>query len=195
MKRNSVPWLCSSWITTIPAVAIRFRSCASTRDVSTIGREGTVKRLFLVLFIAAFMTASAAAQQIKVTFQWDASATQSTPENPIKYRLCWMPAMPPTDGTYPETRTINEAGDSLVYDATMGTGTFYVFATAFYYGMRVDAVLDATRLLESGPSNVIKIEIFAPPGNPSKIRIKGATAVAFNGGAGPSGLRAELKAK
>lgn len=115
---------------------------------------------------------------VPVTFAWDASTTVGTVENPIKYNLCSTSIVPTSwpAGGFPPDRAARNAGTALELQVGIVVGTFYFFATAYYYGMTVDGVLDTTKTLESGPSNVLKIVVFAPPGNPSKVRIKSVTA-------------------
>ena len=137
-----------------------------------------MKKLVL-LSIMLLTTSFALAQTIPVTFAWDASVTPSTPENPIKYKLCLSPTAPATwpAGANPTDRICADAGILLEQLLNMTVGTRYIFATAYYFGMTVDGVIDPTKFLESGPSNVLKVVVFAPPGNPSKVRVKSITNV------------------
>lgn len=137
-----------------------------------------IKRSFL-FFSLLLISGLVFAQSIPVTFQWDASATIGTTDNPIKYRMCSSsiaPASWPTGG-FPTDRVVRDAGTALEFPVNIVVGTFYFFATAYNYGMTVDGVIDTTKLQESGPSNVLKIVVTAPPGNPSKVRIKSVTQV------------------
>lgn len=128
------------------------------------------------LFVSMFLIWNIAsqAQTLPVTFVWDPSTTAG-----VSYRLCWMPVAPPDAAPYPDTRVIHESGPALEYQAQMPTGIFYVFATATVPAMTVDGIPGG--LLESGPSNVLRIEVFSPPGRPDKIRIKSVSQVADNG--------------
>lgn len=133
-----------------------------------------------LLLIAALLLSTLAHAQapfIPVTFAWDTSSTVGTVENPIKYNLCSTSIAPANwpAGGFPPDRAARNAGTALELQMGIVVGTFYFFATAYYYGMTVDGVLDTTKTLESGPSNVLKIVVFAPPGNPSKVRIKSVT--------------------
>jgi hypothetical protein len=138
-----------------------------------------MKRRF---FLASFFTLFAPflqAQTLPLLFQWDPSATQGTADNPIKYRLC-SSRLPPASWTtpLPSDRVINEAGTALEFNVNSMVGTYYYFATAYNYGLSVDGVLDLTKIQESGPSNVLKIVITSPPGNPLKLRLKSVSVVA-----------------
>ena len=134
----------------------------------------------LCAFLAILLVPGIAAAQalLPVTFQWDASATPSTTENPIKYRVCYSlqaPANWPA-GSLPTDRVCADAGTLLEWRLSMPTGTRYVFCTARNYGVTSDGVINPGYEQESGASNVLRIEIFAPPGNPKNIRIKSVSA-------------------
>jgi hypothetical protein len=134
---------------------------------------------YVFLSLMLLLATITSAQTIPVTFAWDASVTPSTTENPIKYKLCLSPTAPATwpAGTNPTDRICAETGPLLEWKFDMTVGTRYVFATAYYYGMTVDGAIDTTKFLESGPSNVLRIEVFAPPGRPDKVRIKTTTVL------------------
>ncbi|MCJ7761674.1 hypothetical protein MUP59_11135 [Candidatus Bathyarchaeota archaeon] len=135
--------------------------------------------LFLISFFILFVS-FVGAQSLPLSFAWDASATPGTIENPIKYRLC-STMLPPVGwpvGGLPPDRVIREAGTSLELNTGIMVGTYYFFATAYNYGLTVDGVLDTTKFQESGPSNVLKLVVTAPPGNPLKLRLKSVSIVA-----------------
>lgn len=137
------------------------------------------RRIFLTSFFSLFAS-FAGAQTLPLSFAWDASTTPGTVENPIKYRLC-STMLPPAGwpvGGLPSDRVIREAGTALELNTNIMIGTYYFFATAINYGLTVDGVLDTTKLQESGPSNVLKLVVTAPPGNPLKIRLKSVSTVA-----------------
>ena len=137
------------------------------------------RRIFLTSFFS-LLTSFAGAQTLPLSFAWDASATPGTTDNPIKYRLC-SSLLPPSAwpvGALPSDRVIREAGTALELNTNVMIGTYYFFATAYNYGLTVDGVLDTTKLQESGPSNVLKLVVTAPPGNPLKIRLKSVSIVA-----------------
>jgi hypothetical protein len=137
------------------------------------------RRIFLTSFFG-LLTSFAGAQTLPLSFAWDASATLGTVDNPIKYRLC-STMLPPTGwpvGGLPSDRVIRESGTALELNTNVMIGTYYFFATAYNYGLTVDGVLDTTKFQESGPSNILKLVVTAPPGNPLKIRLKSVSIVA-----------------
>lgn len=139
-----------------------------------------MKRQIFLSFFFCFFASFLSAQTLPLSFQWDASATQGTVDNPIKYRLC-SSMLPPSAwpvGSLPTDRVIRDAGTSLELNVNSTIGTYYYFATAYNYGLTVDGVIDTTKLQESGPSNVLKIVITSPPGNPLKLRLKSVSIVA-----------------
>lgn len=131
--------------------------------------------LFTLIFLS--LASIASAQTLPVIFQWDASATPSTTTNPIKYKLCLSSIAPATwpVGGFPSDRICADTLTALEWKFDMAVGIKYVFATARNFGLTVDGVIDPTKEQESGPSNVLKIEVFAPPGRPDKVRIKSVT--------------------
>ena len=72
-----------------------------------------MKRLFLIVFaILAMATIASAQTTLPVTFQWDASTTPGTTDNPIRYRLCTSVTAPATwpTGGLPTDRVCGDAG-------------------------------------------------------------------------------------
>lgn len=131
-----------------------------------------MKRLFVLsLFLA--IPAVLSAQTLPVTFQWDASATVGTADNPIKYNMCHSAAAP-VGGGLPADRVCVDAATALEALVQAPRGVRFYFATARMFALTVDGALSGD-VMESGPSNVLRVEVFAPPGNPSKIRIKSVT--------------------
>ena len=128
-------------------------------------------RLLMIALGVLLMVPLAAAQTLPVIFQWDASTSPSPTENPIKYRLCTSATAPPY-AALPGDRVCADAGAALEQTLQMVVGIKYVFATARNLGVASDGTLDPNYEQESGPSNVLRIEVFAPPGRPDKIRIK-----------------------
>ena len=136
------------------------------------------RRVFLSSFFGLFVS-FAGAQTLPLSFAWDASSTPGTVDNPIKYRLC-SSLLPPSTwpvGSLPADWVIRDAGTALELNTNVIVGTYYFFATAINYGLTVDGILDTTKLQESGPSNVLKLVVTAPPGNPLKIRLKSVSTV------------------
>ena len=131
--------------------------------------------IFLILMLS--LTTLASAQTLPVTFAWDASTTPGTTANPIKYKLCLSPTAPTTwpAGQNPTDRICADAGTALEWKFDMTLGVRYVFATARNFGLTADGVINPNFEQESGPSNVLRIEVFAPPGRPDKVRIKSVT--------------------
>jgi len=128
-------------------------------------------RLLMIVLGVLFVVPLAAAQTLPVIFQWDASPSPSPVENPIKYRLCTSVTAPPYT-ELPVNRVCTDAGVALEQSLQMAVGVKYVFATARNLGVSSDGTLNPAYEQESGPSNVLRVEVFAPPGRPDKIRIK-----------------------
>lgn len=122
-------------------------------------------KIFFLLFVLALLASPAAAQSITKTFAWDASTTTSTPENPIRYKFYVCP-----NQTYTNC-TIGDAGTALEFQYPLVTGVSYVYVTAWYNALTVDGV-PTSDVLESGKSNILKLEVRVPPGNPGNARIK-----------------------
>lgn len=137
-----------------------------------------MKTLYAVLAVLLFASLCQA-QSLPVTFAWDASADGPGPAtNPVLYRLCTTPTAPAGWGsTLPADRVIHDAGAVLELQVGMSVGVVYVFATARNLGLSVDGTPNPNIVQESGPSNVLRIEVFAPPGRPDKVRIKSVTQV------------------
>lgn len=122
-----------------------------------------------LLTLAFILLASPVWAQLTVTFAWDASTTPSPADNPIKYRL-YMSAN--SDLSAP---TVTDTGQSLEMAKGLAVGRVWVWATCYY-----NAIVDGTPtgpIIESDKSNILAIEVFAPPGRPDKARIKSVTII------------------
>jgi hypothetical protein len=124
-----------------------------------------ISALSLVIFVMAQAEAPA-------TFQWDASVDAATApaNNPVKYRLYVSSTLPA--GTVPTGATMHDTALLLEHQVSFPSGTFYVFATAYWNALTVDGVPIAGSVVESGLSNVLKVEVKVPPGNPRNARFK-----------------------
>ena len=130
-----------------------------------------MKRLTLLLATLLIASTMALAQSVPATFAWDASTDGPGPaNNPVKYRL-YVSAVLPT-GTIPAGAAQNDAGIALEKAVTFTTGTYYIFATAYWNALTVDGLPVADTILESGLSNVLKVEVRVPPGNPKNAKFK-----------------------
>lgn len=131
-----------------------------------------MKSLTLILALL-FLTATSMAQaEAPATFAWDASADAATApaNNPVKYRLYVSTTLP--TGTVPTGATLHDTGLILEHQVGFPSGTFYVFATAYWNALTVDGIPIAGSVVESGLSNVLKVEVKVPPGNPKNARFK-----------------------
>jgi len=132
-----------------------------------------VKACGMALLVAVLAAPMAQAQSLAVNFQWDASSDDAAAAgtvNPIKYRL---KVSPNADLSLP---AVVESDRALTASVTIPVGVVYVYATAYRYALVNDTPTGPE--LESGPSNVLKLEVFAPPGRPDKVRLKSVTTVA-----------------
>ena len=130
-----------------------------------------MKRLTLLLVTLLIASTVAMAQSVPATFAWDASVDGPGPDNnPVKYRLYVSTTLPA--GSIPADAVQNDAGIALEKTVTFTTGTFYVFATAYWNALTVNGLPVAGTVLESGLSNVLKVEVRVPPGNPKNAKFK-----------------------
>jgi hypothetical protein len=99
--------------------------------------------------------------------------------NPVKYKLCTSAVDPISwpSGALPADRVCTDVGIALQQALQMAVGVKFVFATAYNLGLSVDGTPNPAVVQESGPSNVLKVEIFAPPGRPDKLRVKSVQQV------------------
>ena len=67
-----------------------------------------------------------------------------------------------------------DTGTALQYDLPMSRGTIYLYVTAWWYDLVVDGIPQG-QALESGKSNVLRVDVQIPPGNPSNARIRVST--------------------
>lgn len=129
---------------------------------------------YLLLILSMMLTIETAwAQSVNITFAWDASDSAATAPatNPVKYRLCTSVTAPPY-ATLPADRIITDAGTALEKMVPLARGTVYAFATAYWCATVVDGVCQGTAIAESGPSNILKVDISIPPGNPKNYKVK-----------------------
>ena len=142
-------------------------------------------RRTLLLLTFLLLAASAWAQAVNVIFQWDASDSAATQAaaNPVKYRLCSSLTAPPY-ATLPADRIILGVETALEGTLSLTRGTFYVFATAYWCGLMVDDVCEDLlgTVSESGHSNILKVELTIPPGNPKNYRIRTSSVAASQSG-------------
>jgi len=139
-----------------------------------------MKRVLFVILAVFAIQAAAIAQTLAVPYQWDASADGPGPvNNPVKYKLCTSAVDPISwpSGSFPADRVCIDAGIVLQQTLQMAVGIKFVFATAYNLGLSVDGTPNPAVVQESGPSNVLKVEIFAPPGRPDKLRVKSVQQV------------------
>ena len=139
-----------------------------------------MKHLISIILAIVIMAAPAWAQTLSVPYQWDASADGPGPvNNPVKYKLCTSAVDPISwpSGGFPVDRVCTDAGIALQQALQMAVGIKFVFATAYNLGLSVDGTPNPALVQESGPSNVLKVEIFAPPGRPDKLRVKSVQQV------------------
>jgi hypothetical protein len=139
-----------------------------------------MKRVLFVILAVFAIQAAAIAQTLAVPYQWDASADGPGPvNNPVKYKLCTSAVDPISwpSGSFPADRVCIDAGIVLQQTLQMAVGIKFVFATAYNLGLSVDGTPNPAVVQESGPSNILKVEIFAPPGRPDKLRVKSVQQV------------------
>jgi hypothetical protein len=125
-----------------------------------------MRRVFLFLLLA-LLAAPAWSQQITKTVAWDASSSAATApvDNPVKYRLYTC-----ADQTFTGCQ-VQEAGTALEIPHTFQSGTVFQFATAYWYALVVDGVPQGD-IAESGKSNVMRVTVQIPPGNPGNAKIR-----------------------
>ena len=115
--------------------------------------------------LLAILLLAMPAMAVDVPFAWDASASPSTPENPILYRFYTCDSVALT------TCIKTDVGQTLTWIEPLPIGTSYVYVTALQYTIMGDGKVSGP-IAESDKSNVMKVEIKSPPGNPKNIRIK-----------------------
>jgi hypothetical protein len=130
-----------------------------------------------ILFCALLLVIPPVMAQVEApaTFAWDASIDAATApaNNPVKYRLYIVTTIP--GSTVPVGSVPRDAGTALEKSASFPSGTFYVFVTAYWNALTVDGVPIAGSVVESGLSNVLKVEVKVPPGNPRNAKFKVTT--------------------
>lgn len=127
--------------------------------------EKIAKAMGIILVLLLFVGVASA--QVNVTFAWDASDTPSTATHPIGYRLHLC-----SNETLTACQT-NEAGQNLEKQLQLGANSLnWVYATCYWD--LIEGQPNAG-IVESEKSNVLRIQIFSPPGNPKNPRIKVVT--------------------
>jgi hypothetical protein len=131
-----------------------------------------MKRFTLLLATLLIASTMALAQSVPATFAWDASTDGPGPvTNPIKYRL-YVSTTLPVGGGIPTGAVQNDAGIALEKAVSFASGTFYVFATAYCNALTVDGIPVVGSIVESGLSNILKVDVRIPPGNPRNAKFK-----------------------
>ena len=126
-----------------------------------------MKTLLLTVMLIT-LCAVAQAQTVTITFAWDASTDGPGPaDNPVKYKLYKC-----TDAAA-TLCTSTDAGPALTLAQSVTTGTTYWYATAYQNGIIADGV--PMGILESGKSNVLKLIVNVPPGNPKNAKVRSYT--------------------
>jgi len=116
----------------------------------------------LLLLICAAM----AEAQVSVTFVWDASADGPGPaDNPIKYRLYKC-----TDAACTQCATPIDVGPALESTQPTAAGITYWYVTAYNNGIIADGV--PSGIQESEKSNIVKLVVTVPPGNPRNAKVR-----------------------
>ena len=132
-----------------------------------VDTEDFMKRLILLLVVLLVPT-MAVAQTVTITFAWDASLSGPGPvDNPVKYKLYKCTDVAAT------LCTSADAGIALTLAQSVATGTTYWYATAYQNGIIADGV--PMGILESGKSNVLKLIVNVPPGNPKNAKVRSYT--------------------
>lgn len=127
-----------------------------------------MKRFFLlaaIVFLA--LPVSAQAQIVTRMFGWDKSADDTrdpAATNPVRYKFysCADAALTSCSSA--------DVGTALDYAKAIPNGITYYYVTAYWGGLVVDDIVQD--IVESGRSNVLKVEARIPPGNPSNARIR-----------------------
>jgi len=115
--------------------------------------------LLMILFVAV------AEAQVNITFGWDPSADGPGPaDNPIKYKLYKC-----TDAGATICTAV-DAGTALELTQSVTTGVTYWYVTAYNMGLVVDGV--PSGIQESGKSNILKLVVNQPPGNPKNAKVR-----------------------
>lgn len=126
-----------------------------------------MKKLMFLIFVLFTVPLMA---QVNVQLAWDASATPSTPENPIQYYLyaCLDSAL--------KNCAQYDAAQNLTYGpiALQHATTTWFYATARNHAIAIINEAGETTMFvqESDKSNILQVKAFAPPGNPKNNRIQ-----------------------
>lgn len=125
-----------------------------------------------IIILLMLLFAAPAMAQIPIPLTWDASATPSTPENPINYRVykCTNDTMVACEQ--------EEAGTATEFSGFMQVHAeqAYYHVTAWNYDIESENLETGEVVLgdlqESMPSNRLRVKVNQPPGNPDNIKIK-----------------------
>lgn len=134
-----------------------------------------MRRAILWLALGLMFAAPGLAQTpVNITFGWDKSSDDTrdpASTHPVTYRLYVSPTAP-VGGVMPETAGKHEAGTALELMVSMSAGTYYVAASAFWCAVHDGTQCQGTAMVESGLSNVLRLIVQVPPGNPSNYRVR-----------------------
>ncbi len=134
-----------------------------------------MRQLLWVIAIMVVPALPASAQvPVEITFAWDASGDDTRDPaslNPVKYRL-HTSATAPVDGAIPAGAISHEAGTALELMLPLTAGSYYVFATCYWCAVVSDGACSGNATVESGPSNVLRLLVQVPPGNPRNYRVR-----------------------
>lgn len=125
-----------------------------------------MKKLFLISVFLLFVSV-ASAQAVNVTFQWDPSPDAATApaDNPVKYKIYKC-----TDALATQCLAGMDVGTALTTVQPLVAGTTYWYATAYWNTVMGDGVPAGTS--ESAKSNILKVVVTIPPGNPKNYKIR-----------------------
>ena len=127
-----------------------------------------MKLILVVMCVLLLALPVFAQEQISVNYQWDASPSPASPDNPIKYRLniCTDEAL--------TACTPYEAGTALTLSVPMASGRYWAYVTAYCYAVSADnpdGPFTGGPLEESDKSNIVPSRVNVPPGNPANAKI------------------------
>ena len=112
------------------------------------------------------LCASIAEAQVSVTLVWDPSTDAPGPaDNPVKYRLYKC-----TDAACTQCAAPIDVGTSLESTQPNPAGISYWYVTAYNNGIVADGV--PVGIQESDKSNILKLVVTVPPGNPRNAKVR-----------------------
>jgi hypothetical protein len=127
------------------------------------------------IFFALLLVLPAFAQTpVNITFGWDKSSDDTRnplDTHPITYKL-YVSTTAPTGGTMPANSLVYEAGSNLEKLVPLTAGTYWAAVSAQWCAVFADNACSGTALIESGLSNVLRVQVQVPPGNPSNYRVR-----------------------